>query len=152
MNKLATVQALSDSAPQPERLRATVDLQAQISTLTGQMDQLGQTLMRWAQGSQDLSQKQRQQMLDLAVLIEPIAPALDQIHQKQQQQDERQAKLSERLSKLEAGMSRVTAALPSLMSKDKDCRQVQPRLASRDDLLGLPVKVWESKPPMFGKS
>ena len=149
MSKIATVQALSDSAPQPERLRATMDLQAQISTLTGQVDQLGQTLMRWAQSSQDLSQKQRQQMLDLAVLIEPIAPALDQIHQKQQQQDERQAKLSERLSKLEAGMSRVTAALPSLVPKDG--RQVQPRLAGRDDLLGLPVKVWEAKPGMFAK-
>lgn len=145
MSKIATVQALSDSAPQPERLRATMDLQAQISTLTGQVDQLGQTLLLWAQSSQGLSQKQRQQVLELAVLIEPIAPALAQIHQKQQQQDER-------LAKLELGMSRVTAALPLLVSKEKDGRQVQPRLASRDDLTGLPVKVWEAKPPMFGKS
>jgi len=149
MSKLATVQALSDSAPQPERLRATMDLQAQISTLTGQVDQLGQTLMRWAQGSQDLSRQQRQQMLDLAVLIEPIMPAFAQIHQKQQQQDERQAKQDERLAKLEAGMNRVTIALPSLVSKDG--RQVQPRLAGRDDLAGLPSKVWEAKPGMFSK-
>jgi prefoldin subunit 5 len=152
MSKLATVQALSDSAPQPERLRATMDLQAQISALTGQVDQLGQMLMLWAQGSQDLSQMQRQQSLDLAVLIEPITPALAQIHQKQQQLDERQAKQDERLAKLESGMNRVTAALPSLVSKDKDGRQVQPRLASKDDLAGLPSKVWEAKPPMFGKS
>ena len=144
MSKLATVQALSDSAPQPERLRAAMDLQAQISILTGQVDQLGQTLMRWAQGAQDLSRQQRQQMLDMAVLIEPIVPALAQIHQKQQQQDER-------LAKLEAGMNRVTGALPSLVSKDKDGRQVQPRLASKDDLAGLPSKVWEAKPGMFSK-
>jgi septal ring factor EnvC (AmiA/AmiB activator) len=147
MSKLATVQALSDSAPQPERLRATMDLQAQISTLTGQVDQLGQTLMRWARGVQDLSQQQRQQMLDMAVLIEPITPALVQIYQKQKQQDERLAKLDERLAKIEAGMNRVTAALPSPVSKDG--RQSQPRLAGLDDLTGLPVKVWEAKPRMF---
>ena len=149
MSKLATVQALSDSAPQPERLRATMELQAQISTLTCAVDKLGQTLMRWAQGSQDLSQQQRQQMLDMAVLIEPIMPALVQIYQKQKQQDERQAKLDERLAKIEAGMNRVTAALPSLVSKDG--RQSQPRLAGRDDVAGLPVKVWEAKPGMFTK-
>ena len=91
MSKLATVQALSDSAPQPERLRATMDLQAQMSALTTQVEHLGQTLMQWGRASTDLSQRQRQQMLDLAVLIEPIAPVLAQIHQKQQQQDERQA-------------------------------------------------------------
>lgn len=149
MSKLATVQALSDSAPQPERLRATMDLQAQISTLTGQVDQLGQTLMHWAKGSQNLSQQQRQQMLDLAVLVEPIMPALAQIHLNLQQQDERQVQLEERLAKLESGMSRVTTALPSLVSKDG--RKVQPRLAGRDDLGGLPAKVWEAKPGMFGK-
>lgn len=149
MSKLATVKALSDSAPKPERLRATMELQAQISTLTGQVDQLGQTLTRWAQGSQDLSQQQSQQMFDLAVLIEPIVPALAEIHRKQQQQDERQVKQDERLAKLEAGMNRLTAALPWLVSKDG--RQVQPRLASRDDLTGLPAKVWKAKPGMFTK-
>ena len=53
------------------------------------------------------------------------------------------------LTNLEAGMTRVTAALPSLVSKDG--RQVQPRLAGRDDLACLPVKVWEAKPGMFTK-
>ena len=48
-------------------------------------------------------------------------------------------------------MSRVTTALPSLVSKDKDGRQVQPRLASKDDLASLPAKVWEAKPGMFTK-
>jgi len=143
MSKFATVKALSDSAPPPERLRATMNLQAQISTLTTQVEQLGQTLMQWGRASTDLSQRQRQQMLDLAVLIEPIVPALAQIHQKQQQQDER-------LAQLEAGMNRVTAALPLLVSKDG--RKAQPRLASRDDLMGLPSKVWEAKPGIFSKS
>jgi hypothetical protein len=151
MSKLATVQALSDSAPQPERLRATMDMQAQISVLTAQVEQLGQTLMQWGRASTDFSQGQRQQMLDVAVLIEPIAPLLAQIHRKQQQQDERQAKLDERLAKLEAGMNRVTAALPWPVSKE-DGRQVQPRLAGRDDLASLPAKIWEAKPSMFGKN
>lgn len=144
MSKLATVQALSDSAPQPERLRATMDLQAQISALTGQVDHLGKTLMGWAQGSQDLSRQQRQQMLDLAVLIEPIAPALAVIQQQQQAQDAR-------LAKIEAAMNRVTVALPSLRQAKDGQRPVQPRLASREDLEALPLQVWEAKPGMFGK-
>ena len=135
MSKLATVQAFSDSAPQPERLRTVVEVQKQF-------EELRQTLLSWTQGFSDLQSAHRQQMLDMAVLLEPIVPALAQIHQKQQQ-------LDERLTKLEAGMNRVTVALPSPVSKDG--RQVQPRLASQDDLAGLPAKVWEAKPGMFSK-
>lgn len=150
MSKLATVRALSDSAPQPERLRATIELQAQIAELTQQVQDLGQTLMQWAKASTELSTGQRRQVLDLAVLIEPIPATLEAIQRSQQAQDERLVKLDERLSKLEAGMSRVTVALPSPVSKDG--RQVQPRLVSKDDLAGLPSRVWQAKPGMFGKS
>lgn len=136
MSKLATVQALSDSAPQPDRLRTVVEVQKQF-------EELRQTLLNWTQGFSELQSAHRQQMIDMAVLLEPIVPALAQIHQQQQ-------KLDERLAKLEAGMSRVTTALPSLVPRDG--RQVQPRLASKEDLLGLPSKVWEEKPGMFGKS
>ena len=165
MSKLATVQALSDSAPPPERLRVTMDLQAQISglhqqiqaslltldqslNLRGQMsdqciEDLRQTLDQWRQSVLETQSVSRQQVLDLAVLIEPILPAMEAIHQRQLVQDDR-------LAKIEAMMNRVTAALPPLVSKDD--RQVQPRLPSKDDLTGLPAQVWEAKPPMFGKS
>jgi DNA repair exonuclease SbcCD ATPase subunit len=151
MSKLETVRRLSDSAPPLEGLRATMELQQQIAGLTQQVKELGQTLTRWAQASTELSTAQRRQVLDLAVLIEPIAPVLAQIHQKQQEQDERQAKLGERLARLEAGMNRVTAALPSLRKAEDNKSQVQPKLVSRDDLVGLPSKVWDAKPSMFGK-
>jgi len=143
MSKFATVKALSDSAPPPTQLRTVIEVQQQF-------EKLRETLLRWTEGMTSLQASSRQQMLDLAVLIEPIVPALAHIHQKQQQQDERQAKLDERLAKLEAGMSRVTAALPSPVSKDG--RQMQPPLASKKDLLDLPSKVWEAKPGIFGKS
>jgi len=137
MSKFATVKALSDSAPPPTQLRTVIEVQQQF-------EKLRETLLRWTEGMTSLQASSRQQMLDLAVLIEPIVPALAQIHQKQQQQDER-------LAKLEAGMSRVTAALPSPVSKDGG-RQVQPPLASKKDLLDLPSKVWEAKPGIFSKS
>jgi hypothetical protein len=138
------VQALSDSAPPPpERLRATMELQRQIAGLTQQVQDLGQTLTQWAKASTELSAGQRRQVLDLAALMEPIPERLAAIEKRQQDQDER-------LSRLEAGLSRVTAALPPLQSKDG--RQVQPRLASSQQMLDLPAKVWEAKPPMFGRS
>jgi septal ring factor EnvC (AmiA/AmiB activator) len=115
------------------------------------IEDLRQTLHLWRQALLETQSAARQNALDLAVLIEPIAPLLAQIHRKQQQQDERQAKLDERLAKLEAGMNRVTAALPWPVSKE-DGRQVQPRLAGRDDLASLPAKIWEAKPSMFGKN
>lgn len=145
MNKVETVQRLSDSAPTPERLQATMELQKQISMLTDQATALGQTLTKWATGSFNLYRAQRQQMLDLAVLIEPIAPALESIRQRQQAQDER-------LAKLEQAMVTILSALPSPAPG-----RPQPRLAASVEVQALPAKVVAELPkPMlsslFGKS
>lgn len=137
MNKIEIVRRLSDSAPPPEKLRATIALQQQISELTEQVQQLGQMLMQWAQGSTDLSRQQQTQMLDLAVLLEPITPVLDAIQQRQLVQDQR-------LAKLEAALTRVTMALPSLRPAQDGQPPVQPRLASREQLAALPAKVVEA--------
>jgi len=136
MNKIEIVRRLSDSAPPPEKLRATMALQQQISELTEQVHQLGKMLMQWAQGSTDLSRQQQTQMLDLAVLLEPITPVLDAIQQRQLAQDQR-------LAKLEAALTRVTMALPSLRPAQDGQPPVQPRLASREQLAALPAKVVE---------
>ena len=137
MNKIETVRHLSDSAPPPERLRATMALQQQISGLTEQVQQLGQMLMQWAQGSSDLSRQQQTQMLDLAVLLEPITPAQEAIQQRQMAQDQR-------LAKIEAALSRITMALPPLRPAQDGQPPVQPRLASREQLAALPAKVVEA--------
>ena len=137
MNKIEIVRHLSDSAPPPERLRATMALQQQISELTEQVQQLGKMLMQWAQGSTDLSRQQQTQMLDLAVLLEPITPVLDAIQQRQLAQDQR-------LAKLETALTRVTMALPSLRPTQDGQPPVQPRLASREQLAALPAKVVEA--------
>jgi len=136
MNKIEIVRRLSNSAPPPEKLRATMALQQQISELTEQVHQLGKMLMQWAQGSTDLSRQQQTQMLDLAVLLEPITPVLDAIQQRQLAQDQR-------LAKLEAALTRVTMALPSLRPAQDGQPPVQPRLASREQLAALPAKVVE---------
>ena len=165
MSKIATVRALDDSAPRREQIKTVTELQGQISDLQKQiqtslstldlslnrraqvseqsLEDLRQTLHLWRQAVLETQSTSRQNLLDLAVLIEPVLPTLEAIQQRQAAQDAR-------LAKLEAMMNRVTIALPSLVSKDG--RQAQPRLASRDDLAGLPAKVWEAKPPMFGKS
>ena len=137
MNKIEIVRRLSDSAPPPERLRATMALQQQITELTERVQQLGQMLMQWAQGSSDLSRQQQTQMLDLAVLLEPITPALEAIQQRQLAQDQR-------LAKLEAALSRVTMALPSLRPAQDGQPAVQLRLASREQLAALSAKVVEA--------
>ena len=137
MNKIEIVRRLSDSAPPPEKLRATMALQQQISELTEQVQQLGQMLMQWAQGSTDLSRQQQTQMLDLAVLLEPITPVLDAIQQRQLAQDQR-------LAKIEAALTRITMALPSLRPALDGQPPVQPRLASREQLASLPAKVMEA--------
>ena len=137
MNKIGIVQALSDSAPPPEKLRATMALQQQISGLTEQVQQLGQMLMQWAQGSTDLSRQQQTQMLDLAVLLEPITPAQAAIQQQQLAQDQR-------LARIETALIRVTMALPSLRPAQDGQPPVQPRLASREQLAALPAKVVEA--------
>lgn len=67
-----------------------------------------------------ITSHQRQQMLDMAVLLEPIPELLAAIEQRQRAQDER-------LAKIEAGMNRVMAALSP--QQQKDGRQTQPRLA-----------------------
>ena len=100
MNKIEIVRRLSDSAPPPEKLRATMALQQQISELTEQVQQLGQMLMQWAQGSSDLSRQQQTQMLDLAVLLEPITPALDVIQQRQLAQDQRKRSANPTLARV----------------------------------------------------
>jgi hypothetical protein len=112
-------------------------LQQQISGLTEQVQQLGQMLMQWAQGSSDLSRQQQTQMLDLAVLLEPITPALEAIQQQQLAQDQR-------LARIEATQSRITMALPSLRPAQDGQPPVQPRLASREQLAALPAKVVEA--------
>lgn len=137
MNKIEIVRRLSDSAPPPEKLRATMALQQQISELTEQVQQLGQMLMQWAQGSTDLSRQQQTQMLDLAVLLEPITPVLDAIQQRQLAQDQR-------LAKIEAALTRITMALPSLRPAQDGQPPVQPRMASREQLAALPAKVVEA--------
>ena len=137
MNKIEIVRRLSDSAPPPERLRATMALQQQISELTEQVQQLGQMLMQWAQGSTDLSRQQQTQMLDLAVLLEPITPVLDAIQKRQLAQDQR-------LAKIEVALTQVTMALPSLRPAQDGQPSVQPRLASREQLAALPAKVVEA--------
>lgn len=137
MNKIEIVRRLSDSAPPPEKLRATMALQQQISELTEQVQQLGKMLMQWAQGSTDLSRQQQTQMLDLAVLLEPITPVLDAIQQRQLAQDQR-------LAKLETALTRVTMALPALRPAQDGQPPVQPRLASREQLAALPAKVVEA--------
>lgn len=137
MNKIEIVRRLSDSAPPPEKLRATMALQQKISELTEQVQQLGKMLMQWAQGSTDLSRQQQTQMLDLAVLLEPITPVLDAIQQRQLAQDQR-------LAKLEAALTRVTMALPSLRPAQEGQPPVQPRLSSREQLAALPAKVVEA--------
>ena len=140
MNKIEIVRRLSDSAPPPERLRATMALQQQILELTEQVQQLGKMLMQWAQGSTDLSRQQQTQMLDLAVLLEPI----DAIQQRQLAQDQRQLAQDQRLAKLETALTRVTMALPSLRPAQDGQPPVQPRLASREQLAALPAKVVEA--------
>ena len=137
MNKIEIVRRLSDSAPPPEKLRATMALQQQTAELTEQVQQLGKTLMQWAQVSTDLSRQQQTQMLDLAVLLEPITPVLDAIQKRQLAQDQR-------LTKIEATLTRVTTALPLLRPAQDGQPPVQPRLASREQLAALPAKVVEA--------
>lgn len=144
MNKIETVRRLSDSAPPPERLRATMALQQQISGLTEQVQQLGQMLMQWAQGSTDLSRQQQTQMLDLAVLLEPIMPALEPIMPALEAIQQQQLAQAQRLARIEATLSRITMALPPLRPAQDGQPPVQPRLASREQLAALPAKVVEA--------
>lgn len=143
MSKLETVRAFSDSAPPPERLRSMAELQTQLESLSSKVIELGQTLMKWAQGSADLSQRQRQQMLDLGSLIEPIPILLAQIQRRQQAQDDE-------LAKIGLAVSRLTAALPPLV-QTADGRHTQPRLAGMKDLANLPTEVWKARPETFDK-
>lgn len=144
MNKIGIVQALSDSAPPPERLRATMELQQQISGLTEQVQQLGQMLMQWAQGSSDLSRQQQTQMLDLAVLLEPIMPSLEPITPALEAIQQQQLAQDQRLAKIEGALIRITMALPPLRPSQDGQPPVQPRLASREQLVALPAKVLEA--------
>lgn len=112
-------------------------LQQQTSGMTEQVEQLRQTLMQWAQASTDLSDQQRTQMLDLAVLLEPLTPALEAIQQRQLEQEQR-------LDQFEAVLDRITMALPLPRPAPDGKRSVQPRLASREQLAALPGKVVEA--------
>jgi hypothetical protein len=109
ISKPEAVRRLSDSAPLPQGLQATMELQKQIEQVSALLGE-----------ASAITSHQRQQMLDMAVLLEPIPELLAAIEQRQRAQDER-------LAKIEAGMNRVMAALSP--QQQKDGRQTQPRLA-----------------------
>ena len=137
MNKSEIVRHLSATALPPERLRALTELQRQLEAFSAQVAELGLMVKQWAQSSTELAQRQRQQMLDVSSLLEPIPSCLLLIQQEQQSQ-------RQELNKLAAAMTRLTAALPSPVQHDG--RQLQPRLASSIDVAGIPKAVWLAGP------
>lgn len=144
MNKIATVQALTESAAQPDRLRVTAVLQEQllnlikqISDLELQIQALGKTLMQWAQVSNDLSLQLQSQMLDWAVQLEPILPTLEAIQQQQSVQ-------AQTIARMEKALDRITAVLPVIVESQDGQPPLQPRLVSQRDLKALLIRILEA--------
>lgn len=106
---------------------------------------LAAKLAVWTEFVMQASDSTRRQMLDLAVLVEPLAPMLQAIFEAQEIQ-------GARLEQTEVALRRVTASLPALRPGASGQPAVQPRLASSGELAKVPSLVWSTKPSMLGRS
>jgi len=124
------VQSLADTLESSSlSLRQKIDEMTQALSLTTQsrkaLDQkasnLDLAMAKMEESLEAWSEKSRLQMLDLAVLMNPMAKTMQDILTHQKHQDER-------LSRMESILERVDCALPNLVKKEEQMHQ--PVLAS----------------------